>query len=312
MRLDIAAQTDVGRRKQVNEDSLGVFQEDTPGLQFFQEGALLCVADGLGGHGGGEIASRLAVSIVRDLAKEPRGRSGEGLEDPLGSIRGYMEQANRSIWQTNQDNVLRDPNKKPMGTTLLTCLIEPGVAWVGNVGDSRCYVIRDGHILHVTEDHSWVDEQVKLGLMSKAEAKLDRRKNVVTRCVGTHEETTVDTYRWELQPGDMVLLCSDGLVGMATDEEILKVFRKQGAAADIAHTLVNLANENGGKDNITVIVASVSPSPIRLIYLRTRNFLQRKGVTIFTWLALLIYGLAAGTAGFFLHKFLPEIQDFLN
>lgn len=311
MRLDIAAQTDVGRRKQVNEDSCGVFQEDTPGRRFFEEGALLCVADGLGGHGGGEIASRLAVSIVRDLIKETRAASN-GESGPLPQIRQFMEQANQSIWQTNQDNVLRDPSKKPMGTTLLSCLVEPGVAWVGNVGDSRCYQIRDGNIINVTEDHSWVDEQVKLGLMSKAEAKLDRRKNVVTRCVGTHEETTVDTYRWELLPGDMILLCSDGLVGMATDEEILEVFRKHGAAAEIAHELVDLANENGGKDNITVIVANVSPSPFRLIWLRLRSFLRRRGVTIVTWAGLLLYGLAAGTAGFFLHKFLPQIQSFLD
>lgn len=312
MRLDIAAQTDVGRRKQINEDSCGVYQDDSPGLQFFAEGALCCVADGLGGHGGGDIASRLAVSIVRDLIKEKRQGGANSKSDPLPEIRRVMEKANHSIFQTNQDNVLREPNSKPMGTTLLTCLLEPGIAWVGNVGDSRCYQIRGGHIINVTEDHSWVDEQVKLGLMSKAEAKVDRRKNVVTRCVGTHEETSVDTYRWDLLPGDMILLCSDGLVGMATDEEILAIFRKHGSSADIAGQLINLANENGGKDNITVIVANISPSPIRLVNLRVREFLRRRGVSIFTWLMMLLYGLAAGAIGFFLHMFLPQIRGFLG
>ncbi len=308
MRLDIAAQTDIGRRKKKNEDACAVFREGTPGLRFFREGALLCVADGLGGHLGGEIASKLAVSHVKDLIKEdapsmPNGPDiDERDEGPLPSIRVAIERGNNSIYEDNRSRGLLE-SKRPMGTTVLVALVEPRRVFIGNVGDSRCYHIRNGEIIDHTEDHSWVDEQVKLGLMSKAEAATDRRKNIVTRCVGTHPETTVDTYRWHIVPGDMLLLCTDGLVNMATDEEILKEFAKHGTAAEIAQRLVKLANENGGKDNITVVVAHISPWPIRLIYLRTRSFLVRNGFTIGWVFFLLMYGLICATGGYVLREF---------
>jgi protein phosphatase len=165
--------------------------------------------------------------------------------------------------------------------------------------------VRDGEIIARTEDHSWVDEQVKLGLMSKAEAETDRRKNIVTRCVGTNPDTNVDTYRWHLVPGDMLLLCTDGLVNMVSDADIKNEFRAGGMAADIAQRLVYLANENGGKDNITVIVASISPNPLRLIGMRTKSFLRRYGVTIGWILFMMVYGLACGVGGYALHQFWP-------
>jgi PPM family protein phosphatase len=312
MRLDIAAQTDIGRRKKKNEDACTVIREGHPDLRLFREGALLCVADGLGGHTGGDIASKLAVSIVRDLIKEPPPPGQDDLEidqaeaGPLPVVRQAIQKANESIYQTNRDLV---QDKRPMGTTVLTAVIEPGKVYVGNVGDSRCYHIRDGEIIAHTEDHSWVDEQVKMGLMSKAEAAVDRRKNIVTRCVGTHPETTVDTYRWFIVPGDMLLLCTDGLVNMVNDREILDVFRRHGTSADIAHELVKLANENGGKDNITVIVANISPRFFRMLYLRTRTFLRRHGFTIGWLIFLIVYGTACAAAGYALHEFLPFILE---
>jgi len=309
MRLDVAAQTDKGRRKEKNEDFCGVYRDDTPGLRLFEEGALLCVADGLGGHMGGEIASKLAVSIVKDiLGQEPAptadesGEVDERDEGPLPLLRAAIQKANDSIYQTNRDLV---QNKRPMGTTVLATVIEPKKAYIANVGDSRAYHMRDGEIIARTEDHSWVDEQVKLGLMSKAEAETDRRKNVVTRCVGTNPDTNVDTYRWHLVPGDMLLLCTDGLVNMVSDAEIKNEFRAGGMAADIAQRLVHLANENGGKDNITVIVASISPNPMRLIGMRAKSFLRRYGVTIGWILFMIVYGLACGVGGYALHRFWP-------
>jgi len=304
MRLDIAAQTDVGRRKKNNEDACGVFRDDTPGLRFFDEGALLCVADGLGGHLGGEIASKLAVSHVKDLLKEDPPPMPNGMDEldaravgPLKAIRVAIQRANDSIYRDNLAHGLV-ANGTAMGTTMLAALIEPGQAYVGNVGDSRCYLIRDGEIAGRTEDHSWVDEQVKMGLMSKAEAAIDRRKNVVTRCVGTHPETEVDTYRWGLVPGDMLLLCTDGLVNMVTDDEIKQVFRRHGSAAEIAQSLVGLANENGGKDNITVVVANISPNLVRLSYQRLREFLRDHGFTIGWYLLGLLYTAAVFAAGY--------------
>lgn len=306
MRLDIAAQTDIGRRKQRNEDFCGVYREDTPGLRLFREGALLCVADGLGGHGGGDVASKLAVSIVKDVLKEemPAGDSSlpEDQAGPLPLLRQYIKKANDSVFKTNQDLVLQGPESRPMGTTLVAAIVEPRRAWIGTVGDSRVYHIREGEIIAITEDHSWVDEQVKLGLMSKAEAQTDRRKNIVTRCVGTHEEISVDTYLWHIVPGDMLLLCSDGLVNMATDQEILAEFRKHGTAAEIAQRLVNLANENGGKDNITVIVASISPSLPKLFFLRFRAFMRRGRITPALVSAFLFWGALCFAAGYLLRE----------
>lgn len=313
MRLDIAALSDIGRRKKNNEDSYIVIREGAKDLRLFKEGALVCVADGLGGHTGGEIASKLAVKIVGEIAKEKPARmpqNGESVDErnegPLPKVRTAIEKANESIFQTNKDLVR---TRRPMGTTVLTAIIYPKKTYIGNVGDSRCYHIRDGEILAQTEDHSWVDEQVKMGLMSKTEAESDRRKNIVTRCVGTHEEVTVDTYRWHIVPGDMLLLCTDGLVNMVPDEEIVREFQRNASAAEIAQRLVTKANEAGGKDNITVVVVSISPAPVRLMYMRLSGFLRRHAIGIAWALFLVVYGALAFLAGYLLRPSLEGPAD---
>ncbi|MBI2422580.1 MAG: Stp1/IreP family PP2C-type Ser/Thr phosphatase [Candidatus Hydrogenedentes bacterium] len=311
MRLDIAAQSDIGRRKKKNEDSFGIFREGDSRIALFKEGALLTVADGLGGHMGGDIASKLAVSIIQDALKETPNDDDDDVEEkdegPLPILRKYIIKANDSIFQTNRDQVR---TRRPMGTTLLTAVITPKKVYIGNIGDSRAYHMREGEIIAHTEDHSWVDEQVKLGLMSKAEAEMDRRKNIVTRCVGTHEEVVVDTYRWHIVPGDMILLCTDGLVNMVPDADIREQFQKKGTAAEIVQRLVHLANENGGKDNVTVIVASISPNPMRLVYMRTSSFFRRNGFTLGWLFFLLFYGIAAAAAGYILRPFFPPSRFF--
>ena len=311
MRLDIAAQTDRGRRKRNNEDYHGVFRENTPGLQLFEEGAFLCVADGLGGHVGGEIASKLAVSVVRDVLKQPRPRQeedadaeGEAAEAADRAVLRILSEgityANQCVHQTNRDLV---KGGLPMGTTLLAVLVEPRKACIANVGDSRCYLVREGEIIERTEDHSWVDEQVKLGLMTKSEAESDSRRNIVTRCVGTHPEVPVDTYIWHVVPGDKLLLCTDGLVNMVKDSDIRDTFRKGGTSAECAQRLVNLANDNGGKDNITVIVAHISPNPIQFAAMHISAFLRKKRRALLWTLFALLYGAACGAAGYFLRVF---------
>jgi protein phosphatase len=185
-----------------------------------------------------------------------------------------------------------------MGTTLASCLISPKKVHICNVGDSRVYHIRDGEIVTRTEDHSWVDEQVKAGLMSKSEAEADVRKNVVTRSVGTRPEVIVDSYMWHIVPGDWILVCSDGLVNMVKDPEICAEFVKSGSAAEIAARLVNLANENGGKDNITVIAANIGPSPFRLIYFKLRAIKRRHGYKLLWFLVSLLLGLVGFLAGY--------------
>jgi len=307
MRLDIAAQSDTGRRKKNNEDYFGVYRDDTPDLTFFKEGALLCVADGLGGHTSGEIASKLTVSILKDLLKEaphpqpedPESSAGD--QGPFESLRNAIKRANDSIYQTNQDLVRKG---KPMGTTITAALVEPRRVYVANVGDSRCYLLRDGEFIERTEDHSWVDDQVRQGLMSKAEAETDARRNVVTRCIGTAAEVVVDTYRWNIIPGDILFLCTDGLSNMVPDADILAEFHKGGTPAEIATRLVSLANENGGKDNITAVIAVISPNPLRQFYRRVRAFFRRKHLTWPYLLFLLVYGLTCLAAGYALaHNF---------
>jgi serine/threonine protein phosphatase PrpC len=299
MRIEVAAQTDVGRRKKKNEDSYGVFREDTPDLRFFSEGALLCVADGLGGHVAGHIASKLAVSFMKDLLRMPPPAPSEDSEngpDPLPAIKSGIQRANEMIYSDNKAQRLLESGK-PMGTTLLAALVTPRKVYIGNVGDSRCYHIRYGEIIEKTEDHSWVDEQVKLGLMSKAEAESDQRRNVVTRSIGTHAEVEVDTYVWHVVPGDSLLLCSDGLVNEVKDTDITNVFRRRRSAAEIAQRLVTMANDNGGKDNITVIVAYISPSLGRTVSLWLTTFFKHHGKKLL-WtlvtLALCGLSLAAG------------------
>ena len=297
MRLDIAARSDMGRRKRENEDSFGVFRDDTPGLNLFRSGALLVVADGLGGHMGGEIASKLAVSILKDVVKEhPPQAAGENPDGPLLDLLArYVQNANTSVFKTNQD---LNAQGKPMGTTLATCLISPKKVHICNVGDSRVYHLRDSEIITRTEDHSWVDEQVKAGLMSKSEAEADVRKNVVTRSVGTRPEVVVDSYMWHIVPGDWILVCSDGLVNMVKDQDICTEFKRSGSAAEIAARLVNLANENGGKDNITVIAANISPSIFRLIYFKLRAIKRRHGYKLLWFVVSLLLGLVGFLAGY--------------
>lgn len=303
MRIDIAAQSDVGRHKRNNEDFYGVFREDTPRLSLFRKGALLCVADGLGGHVGGEIASKLAVSLLKDTlqleAPELDESADETKDSPfLEILRGGIRKANDSIHGTNKELVR---GSRPMGTTLLAALIEPRKVHIANVGDSRCYHIREGELLAKTEDHSWVDEQVRLGLMSRAEAESDRRRNIVTRCIGTHPDVEIDCYIWHVVPGDILMLCTDGLINMVKESEIKEEFRRGGSSADIAHRLIERANENGGKDNITVIVARISPT----LGQQFATFFRKYGMNLAWMLGMLAFGAACFALGYWARGLRP-------
>ncbi|MEK7795657.1 MAG: protein phosphatase 2C domain-containing protein [Candidatus Hydrogenedentota bacterium] len=256
MILDAAGRTDIGLKKKDNEDKFAIFSEGSPDVRLFQRGALLVVADGLGGHMGGEIASKLAVSMMSDMLKQE-----PPAEDPNASdgglfpvIREAARKANASIFKTNQDFQTGD---RPMGTTLVAALLLPGKVLVCNVGDSRCYVLRGGKIIERTIDHSWVEEQIQLGLMTRAESLVDKRRNLVTRSVGTKPEVGVDTYTWILHEGDYIFLCSDGVIDMVQDKQICEVFKACNSSEDISNRIVDVANENGGKDNITAVVARV-------------------------------------------------------
>ncbi len=304
MKLDVAGLSDKGRKKEKNEDFFGIFRTESTDIKLFKDGALLIVADGLGGHIAGDVASKLAVSLIKDILKEEpwRENNDDEIKDardegPLPLLREAFQKANESIYKTNKDLV---KGSRPMGTTALAAIVVPGKIYIANVGDSRAYHIRNGEILECTEDHSWIDEQVKQGLMSRSEAEKDTRKHIVTRCIGTHPDIEVDVYRWHPVPGDILLLCTDGLINMVPDSQILEVIRKGGTASEIAQNLVNLGNENGGKDNITVIAAIIEPKPLQQFFLRMRLFWRKHGKKILTFIFFLAYGFATGILGYYL------------
>lgn len=263
MFIDYAGRSDIGRKKDKNEDSFGIFDEHTPGTTLLLKGLLIAVADGLGGHTSGDIASKLAVSMVRDVLKDPPPPDedrGSEREDQyyLDALKKAVLRANKSIYQTNLDLI---KGKRPMATTLCAVLIRAKMAYIVNVGDSRAYLFRKGRIIFKTEDHSWVDEQVKLGLMTQEDADKDKRRNLVTRSIGTHEELEIDTYVRTLEPDDIILVCTDGLTNMVPDAEIEILLNSPLLAKQKVDRLIDLANENGGKDNITSVIAWIDPPP---------------------------------------------------
>jgi protein phosphatase len=246
LQIEARGITDVGQRRDHNEDAYLVDE----GLGLF------IVADGMGGHAGGGTASRLAVDTIRAtvarVRSEDPGRFGTGdAEDTRvpDLLRQAVEEACRVIYETAQsENELAG-----MGTTVTAVLVDGRTAFVAHVGDSRCYLLREGRIYQVSEDHSLVNEQLKAGAISADEAKHSRFKNIITRSVGFEQQVVVDLMGLELQAGDAVVVCCDGLSNLVDDPEILSIVEE--SPIDLAPgRLVALANDRGGDDNITVIV----------------------------------------------------------
>jgi len=252
MKLEVGAKTDIGGRKQTNEDNYATYLPGDSGLPNLKDGGLLVLADGLGGHFAGEVASKLAVTIMRDFLTRERDESSnipKLLVDTAIKANSQIHGANRGL----------KGFFRPMGTTLTAVFVEADKAYFCHVGDSRGYLLRGNSIERVTQDHSWVDEQVRTGLMTPQEARRDPRRNVLTRTLGTRPETDVDTYEKEVRPGDMLVLCSDGLSNMLRDAEILKACNEAETPQDAAEKLVTKANERGAPDNVTALVAVVEP-----------------------------------------------------
>jgi protein phosphatase len=249
LRIDARGITDVGLRRDHNEDAFLV--DEALGL--------FIVADGMGGHAGGGTASRLAVETIRDAVAEARRRDPDrtasaGPEDTRvpDLLERAVEEACAVIYRTAQG----EPELAGMGTTVTAALLDGRTAFVAHVGDSRCYLVRDGRIYQVSEDHSLVNEQLKAGAISADEAKHSRFKNIITRSVGFEPQVQVDVMGLELEPRDAVVICCEGLSNLVDDPEILHVVDE--SPLDVAPgRLVALANDRGGDDNITVIVIRV-------------------------------------------------------
>lgn len=247
MRVVSAGLTDVGRKRNHNEDSYLIDDE----IQLY------VVADGMGGHAGGGTASRIAVETIdRELrkaweAKESVFRVNGALQDsPLPEVlRNAVEKACLAIFGAAQD----DPRLQGMGTTVISLLVKDDHALFAHVGDSRAYLVRGDLIQQISEDHSLVNEQIKAGMITPEEAKHSRYKNIITRSVGFEEEVQVDVMGLVTEPGDIFILCSDGLANMVEDTEIRDLAKKF-PLQELPKKFVDLANERGGDDNITVIV----------------------------------------------------------
>ena len=245
-----AGTTDVGRKRTHNEDSFLVDDD----LQLY------VVADGMGGHAGGGTASRLAVETIdREVRSASKAREttsrlrGPLQESPLPEVlRSAVEKACQAIFSAAQD----DPQLQGMGTTVIALLVKDNHALFAHVGDSRAYLVRGDLIQQISEDHSLVNEQIKAGMITPEEAKHSRYKNIITRSVGFEEEVQVDVMGLITEPNDVFILCSDGLANMVDDNEMREIARRY-PIQELPRRFVDLANERGGDDNVTVIVVQV-------------------------------------------------------
>jgi serine/threonine protein phosphatase PrpC len=245
MQFQVGFATDIGLRRSQNQDS----GASCPELGLF------LVADGMGGHRGGEIASAMTAQIIPEMIQKSREESKPW--NPKQALNEAIQEANHAIFE----RAIHEPELQGMGTTTTALLFHEGRITVGHVGDSRAYFFRPGCVWQLTRDHSLVQEKLRAGLITREQAKNDQMRNVITRSVGFGHETVVELYEMQYQPGDVFLLCSDGLSGQVEDKEILEViesrmFKSQdpkGAVDD----LISWANARGGYDNTTVIAVQV-------------------------------------------------------
>ena len=243
MRLLHAAKTDVGMIRSGNEDNFAADADEKRGL--------FIVADGMGGHAAGEVASEMAVQIVRRELSEVDNLETNGVER---RVTDALKTANRAI----HERTLIEVDKQGMGTTASVLLISGRRYLIGQVGDSRVYLLRDGALSQLTKDHSYVQEQVDAGFLTPEQARYHPYSNVITRCVGASPEVEPDVYRGEVKLGDVFLVASDGLTGMVDDRRLQTLLISRATPDRKVHALISEANGRGGLDNITAIVVEVT------------------------------------------------------
>jgi serine/threonine protein phosphatase PrpC len=245
VKWEAAALSDTGQRRRNNEDAVLV-RADL---------GLFLVADGMGGHVAGEVASQIATeTVAREIAT-----FAAALEDPAAAARvltGAVRSANASVLEEAE----RDPRRSGMGTTLTAALLLPasGHMQIAHVGDSRAYLSRRGSLSQLTRDHTWVQQQVDLGLLSPAQARSHEASSVLTQAIGTDPRIVVDEILVSLETGDVVLLCSDGLTAVLEDQDIAAELARATSIHGLAQTLVARANAGGGPDNISVVLFRIS------------------------------------------------------
>jgi serine/threonine protein phosphatase PrpC len=244
VRLVYGARTDVGMIRSGNEDNFAVHASGDRGL--------FIVADGMGGHAAGEVASEMAVQIVERELQGIRSLDDRSAAEKLAEA---LRKANRNI----HDRTITEVDKQGMGTTASVLLISSTRYLIGQVGDSRVYLLRDGALQQLTKDHSYVQEQVDAGFLTPEQARYHPYSNVITRCVGASPEVEPDIYSGEAKLGDLFLVASDGLTGMVDDRRLQMLLMSRAEPTRKVHALISEANGRGGLDNITAIVVEVAP-----------------------------------------------------
>lgn len=238
----ICACSDVGKIRDINQDAYYYIEDDK--LPIF------IVADGMGGHKAGEVASNLAISTII--------RHYESSKQKILNKEMFIPQfLNESVELAN-DNLIEeasgDDELKGMGTTVTMCLILDNEVYIGHVGDSRAYLLRNGELSQITQDHSLVGELLRIGSITKDEAVNHPKKNIITRALGSNPKINVDVFNRELQNEDKIILCTDGLTNMVTEEKILEILLSSEIPSAVCSTLVNISNEAGGIDNTTIMI----------------------------------------------------------
>ncbi|HEY1011063.1 MAG TPA: Stp1/IreP family PP2C-type Ser/Thr phosphatase [Herpetosiphonaceae bacterium] len=235
MKLRHSAKTDVGRSREVNQDQFGVGELLPDGSQLF----VMC--DGMGGHMAGEVASQTAVQTVLETFQTIPG------PDRPAALTESLLTANKVVYERGRGN---------MGTTAVVLLLYKNIAFIANVGDSRAYLVRGGQLRQLTIDHSFVEEQVRAGILTREQANASKVKNIITRAVGHQRDVQVDVFREALQVGDVFLLCSDGLHGYVDEQSFTKILLDNPPEA-ATKKLIDIANAAGGLDNITAVVVTI-------------------------------------------------------
>lgn len=254
-KIEFVAQTDVGQVREHNEDYISCAENL----------GVSVLADGMGGLNAGEIASSMSVHLLmEELTAYREGKSNimselpeESMDLPMDSrvVKHAIEKANNAVFHVSQTQ----PQCRGMGTTIVVSLFYDNKLSVGHIGDSRMYRFRDDQLEQITKDHSFVQELIDKGLYTKEEARESNKKNVVTRALGVAPSVEVEVNEYKVKPGDVYLMCSDGLTDLVTDADIETSLRELGGnLGEVANHLVNVANASGGKDNISIVLARVS------------------------------------------------------
>ena len=233
------SKTDVGRAREVNQDYVLVCDQPIGNLP-----NLLIVADGMGGHNAGDFASKYVANAVR----EEISKSTE--DGPKAMMKKAIESANYNLIQISK----QDERLKGMGTTLVVATVIEQTLYFANIGDSRLYLLND-EIKQLSRDHSFVQEMVRLGGINAEEAKRHPDKNIITRAIGAKETVEIDFFEYRLKRGDSILMCTDGLSNMIEDEEMYRIIKSSRDIVEATERLIERANDNGGKDNIGVVLA---------------------------------------------------------